>query len=202
MGGANGGGPGRSLPARSRELRRARPVGGRSRPAVPRLRFLVAHRLRRRRSRSEWGTPRHVRERAQPRPLLVKGDYGHRLHMWDLRKRRHLQDNRPRRGESDGARTAARARSDQGLRLRLRRHLDQGSSAPDLAVASRERQRQMGGAQGDRDSRRARRPAICCRRRSSSSRPRRRWSPKSRSASTTSFSTLHAGAPANSSSMT
>jgi len=23
---------------------------------------------------------------------LVKGDYGHRLHMWDLRKRRHLQE--------------------------------------------------------------------------------------------------------------
>ena len=40
---------------------------------------------------SEWGTPRYDRKRAQPRTLLVKGEYGHRLHMWDLRKRRHLQ---------------------------------------------------------------------------------------------------------------
>ena len=33
------------LPARPRELRRARPMGSRSRSPVPRLRFLVAHRL-------------------------------------------------------------------------------------------------------------------------------------------------------------
>jgi len=32
-----------SLPARSRKFRRARPVGGRPRPAISRLRFLVAH---------------------------------------------------------------------------------------------------------------------------------------------------------------
>ncbi len=40
--------PRRNFPARPRELRRARAMGSRSRTAVPRLRFLVASRLRRR----------------------------------------------------------------------------------------------------------------------------------------------------------
>jgi methanethiol oxidase len=40
---------------------------------------------------SEWGTP-DMFENGLSLERLVKGDYGHRLHMWDLRKRRHLQE--------------------------------------------------------------------------------------------------------------
>jgi selenium-binding protein 1 len=39
---------------------------------------------------SEWGTPKMVQDGLQP-DILLGGNYGHRLHMWDLRRRRHLQ---------------------------------------------------------------------------------------------------------------
>jgi selenium-binding protein 1 len=39
---------------------------------------------------SEWGTPKMVEEGVQA-DLLLGGEYGHHLHTWDLRKRRHLQ---------------------------------------------------------------------------------------------------------------
>jgi selenium-binding protein 1 len=39
---------------------------------------------------SEWGTPDMVEGGVDPE-LLLNGKYGHRLHVWDLRKRRHLQ---------------------------------------------------------------------------------------------------------------
>jgi selenium-binding protein 1 len=39
---------------------------------------------------SEWGTPNMVEHGVQP-DLLLGGKYGHMLHVWDLRKRRHLQ---------------------------------------------------------------------------------------------------------------
>src|SRR5579859_5779510 len=39
---------------------------------------------------SEWGTPNMVEHGVQP-GLLLGGKYGHMLHIWDLRKRRHLQ---------------------------------------------------------------------------------------------------------------
>jgi selenium-binding protein 1 len=39
---------------------------------------------------SEWGTPKMVENGLIPE-LLLKSQYGHRLHFWDLRKRRHLQ---------------------------------------------------------------------------------------------------------------
>lgn len=39
---------------------------------------------------SEWGTPKMVEDGVNP-DLLLKGKYGHQLHVWDLRKRRHLQ---------------------------------------------------------------------------------------------------------------
>ena len=38
---------------------------------------------------SEWGTPRMVENGVQP-DLLLAGKYGHALHIWDLRRRRHL----------------------------------------------------------------------------------------------------------------
>jgi methanethiol oxidase len=39
---------------------------------------------------SEWGTPNMVETGVQP-DLLLAGQYGHRLHFWDLRERRHAQ---------------------------------------------------------------------------------------------------------------
>ncbi len=39
---------------------------------------------------SEWGTPKMVGNGVQP-DLLLDGQYGHRLHVWDLRRRRHVQ---------------------------------------------------------------------------------------------------------------
>ena len=43
-----------------------------------------------RESDSEWGTPNMVEDGVKPE-LLLGGKYGHSLHIWDLRKRRHLQ---------------------------------------------------------------------------------------------------------------
>jgi methanethiol oxidase len=40
---------------------------------------------------SEWGTPHMVQDGVNPE-ILLKGGYGHKLHLWDLRKRRHLQE--------------------------------------------------------------------------------------------------------------
>jgi selenium-binding protein 1 len=39
---------------------------------------------------SEWGTPAMFENGANPE-LLLAGKYGHRLHVWDLRSRRHRQ---------------------------------------------------------------------------------------------------------------
>src|SRR3954468_4393960 len=39
---------------------------------------------------SEWGTPNMVEDGVQAE-LLVGGKYGHQLHVWDLKKRRHTQ---------------------------------------------------------------------------------------------------------------
>ena len=39
---------------------------------------------------SEWGTPKMVEDGINPEALLA-GKYGHSVHVWDLRKRRHLQ---------------------------------------------------------------------------------------------------------------
>ena len=39
---------------------------------------------------SEWGTPRMVESGIVPE-VLLKGGYGHSLHVWDLRKRRHIK---------------------------------------------------------------------------------------------------------------
>jgi selenium-binding protein 1 len=39
---------------------------------------------------SEWGTPKMVQTGVNPE-ILLKGGYGHALHVWDLRRRRHVQ---------------------------------------------------------------------------------------------------------------
>ncbi len=40
---------------------------------------------------SEWGTPNMVSKGVNPE-ILLGGGYGHKLHIWDLVKRRHLQE--------------------------------------------------------------------------------------------------------------
>jgi selenium-binding protein 1 len=39
---------------------------------------------------SEWGTPKMIENGVNPE-ILLKGGYGHQLHIWDLPKRRHRQ---------------------------------------------------------------------------------------------------------------
>jgi methanethiol oxidase len=39
---------------------------------------------------SEWGTPKMVQDGVQP-DILLNGKYGHQPHVWDLRRRRHVQ---------------------------------------------------------------------------------------------------------------
>ncbi|HEY8226067.1 MAG TPA: selenium-binding protein SBP56-related protein, partial [Pyrinomonadaceae bacterium] len=39
---------------------------------------------------SEWGTPKMIETGLQPE-LLLNGKYGHQLHFWDLRRRKHLK---------------------------------------------------------------------------------------------------------------
>ena len=39
---------------------------------------------------SEWGTPKMVQEGLNPEILMASG-YGHQMHVWDLRRRRHIQ---------------------------------------------------------------------------------------------------------------
>jgi selenium-binding protein 1 len=39
---------------------------------------------------SEWGTPNMVKDGVNP-DLLLGGKYGHQIHVWDLRRRRHVQ---------------------------------------------------------------------------------------------------------------
>lgn len=39
---------------------------------------------------SEWGTPNMIEAGLNP-SLLLEGKYGHQLHFWDLRRRRHVQ---------------------------------------------------------------------------------------------------------------
>jgi len=40
---------------------------------------------------SEWGTPNMVKDGVNPE-LLLAGKYGHKIHIWDLDKRRHRQE--------------------------------------------------------------------------------------------------------------
>ena len=101
---------------------------------------------------SEWGTPNMVKDGVNPE-LLLGGKYGHKLHVWDLDTRRHVQ-------EIDlGA--------EQQMVLELRPAHDpkkaygfvgvvrvaQGPVVVDLDVVSRRRGtgqgRQVGGSQGD-----------------------------------------------------
>ena len=66
---------------------------------------------------SEWGTPNMI-ENGLSLDLLLGGNYGHAASHLGPAQAPPSAGTRPRRRASDGARAAARARSDQGLRLR------------------------------------------------------------------------------------
>ena len=131
---------------------------------------------------SEWGTPNMVETGVQPE-LLLDGQYGHRLHFWDLRERRHVADARPGQGASDRPRAAAGARPDQGLRLRQHRRQPERPLRHHLPLAPQGRaptaRRMPGRRTRSSPSRPSRRRRTSCRRPSSRSRPCRRWSPTS-----------------------
>ena len=109
-------------------------VGGRPRAAGAGLRLLVAPQLRDRDhvrvGHAEHGRGRPDRRAAagqQVRPQAA------RLGPEDAPPR---PGDRPRAGEPDGARAAARARPAQGVRVRRRRHVDRGPDRLGLALGA------------------------------------------------------------------
>ena len=80
---------GGNIHARPGQLRRSRKMGIRSRAAIFRLRLLVAPGLR----HADFQRVGHAENGGVGRRsgILLKGGYGHSLHVWDLRKRRHVQ---------------------------------------------------------------------------------------------------------------
>ena len=65
---------------------------------------------------SEWGLPPQFENGIVPEDLLAN-KYGHAVHFWDLRARKHVQTHRPRREPPDGARGPPGARPDARARL-------------------------------------------------------------------------------------
>ena len=98
------------------------------------------------RSPANGARPNMVENGRQPRAACSGASYGHRAAHVGPAQAPPSAGARPRRGASDGARAAPGARSDQGLRLRLRRHLDQGPLRRRSGCGIARRQRQLGDA--------------------------------------------------------
>ena len=149
---------------------------------------------------SEWGTPNMVESGLQPE-LLLSNQYGHKLHIWDLEKRKHVQEIDLGAEHQMVLELRPGARPAQGLRLRRRRHLDRRPHRPrsgcgSATATARSRPRRSS------PSRRSRPRPSSSRRPCSRSAPCRRWSPTSRCRSTTRRSSSPAGARASSSATT
>ena len=82
--------PGRHLPARPRELLGQGRLGAGPRPQELAYDFWW-HLNQGTVITSEWGTPNMVESGLQPE-LLLSNQYGHKLHIWDLEKRKHVQE--------------------------------------------------------------------------------------------------------------
>ena len=102
-------GPGRRLPDGPRQLRGARPLGGRPRVTALRLRLMAWHLGYDTAVTSEWGTPDMFESGLVPE-LLLGSKYGRRLHFWDL------AEAAPRPGDRLGCRAPARLRAAAGPR--------------------------------------------------------------------------------------
>ena len=87
---------------------------------------------------SEWGTPNMVENGVNPE-LLLGGKYGHTLHVWDLRRRRH-QQALDLGAEQQMPLELRPAHDPTELRLRRRGHVAEGSLVVDLALVSRDGQ--------------------------------------------------------------
>ena len=96
---------------------------------------------------SEWGTPKMVESGIVPE-LLLDGQYGHQLHVWDLRTRKHKQviDLGAEQQMAPGAPT--RARPAKGVRVRRSRDQPERPVRGSLRVASG--WRRMDGHEGHR----------------------------------------------------
>ena len=99
---------------------------------------------------SEWGTPNMVKDGVNPE-LLLAGKYGHKLHIWDLDKRRHLQEIDL--GAEQQMVLELRPSHDpkKTLRIRRRGRIAERPFGLHLDVVSRGRRqkRQVGSPQGD-----------------------------------------------------
>ena len=100
----------RHLHAGSREFRRHRPMGGRSRVAILAYDFWwhLTHDVM---ITSEWGTPNMIEDGLDPELLL--GASTDTLAFLGSQERKHQAEHRPRGGAADGARAASVARSRQ-----------------------------------------------------------------------------------------
>ena len=113
---------------------------------------------------SSWGTPNMVKDGVNPE-LLLAGKYGSTLHVWDLRRRRHVQELRLGAEQQMVLELRPAHDPDARLWLRRRRGVVEGSVVIDLVVVPRSGQeavervgRAVGRQEGDRDPRRAGRP--------------------------------------------
>ena len=71
--------------------------------------------------------------------LLLGGKYGSKLHVWDLRRRRHVQEIDLGAEQQMVLELRPGTQSDKGLRLRRRRRVAEGSLLVRLALVSRGR---------------------------------------------------------------
>ena len=110
---------------------------------------------------STWGTPNMVKDGVNPE-LLLAGKYGHKLHVWDLRRRRHVQEldlgaEQQMTLELRPAHDPTRAYGFVGVVLSLK-DLSSSIWLWYREEAARTARRQVGHQEGHRDPRGARRP--------------------------------------------
>ena len=96
---------------------------------------------------STWGTPNMVKDGVNPE-LLLGGKYGNKLHVWDLRRRRHLQELTLGDEQQMTLELRPGARPDARLWVRRRRHVTEGSVLVDLAMVSGPEQESANGSSG------------------------------------------------------
>ena len=146
------------------------------------------------------GHARHVRGRSRPR-AAARQQVRPEAPLLGPAQAQARAGDRLRRRAPARLRAAPGPRPDEGLRLRQLRDQPEGPVLLDLAVAPRQR-RPVGGQEGHRDPRRARRSGPSAAAAEGLQGRARRSSPTSTCRSTTASSTSRAGAPATCSSTT
>ena len=144
---------GRHLHAGSRDVRGARQVGARPRPAVPRLRLRLAPGSGRD-DHERAGDAEHGEGRREPR-AAPRGEVRPRAARLGSATAHPPADARAGRRAADGARAASGARPPAELWLRGCLPQPRRPVECDLHLVSRREEREVGDTQGDRDPRRA-----------------------------------------------